>query len=36
MNQEQLRASRRFWRLARGWERWIIPAEAALHGLSGL
>ena len=34
---EGYRASRRFWRLARGWERWTIPVEAtAQAGVQGL
>lgn len=35
MDREEFRASRRFWRLARGWEWWTIPCEAVLHGLLG-
>jgi len=33
MDREEFRASRRFWRLARGWRRWTIPGEALLHGV---
>jgi hypothetical protein len=35
MDLEEFRASRRFWRLARGWERWTLPVEAVVHGLWG-